>query len=179
MEGNNKIMQSDYSDGYGRRVGKSKLRWVLLSLAVLIILVVAAVMFSRNHITSIYPRADQEQGTTFNGMSAFISGGLTTSQVNGLLKAFSKFAPTAKTISMNTDSLSPGPHDPNSGDPTFTIDFSVSIDSAPYSGTVKYSGLDIIRLFLYGANKKQIFDSGVINTNSSVTNPDYSSGSTE
>lgn len=102
-------------------------------------------------------QADQNHAASFSGLSSFVDSGLTNDQVNNLIKAFSKYAPSAKTVTVDTNSLVPDPHDP--GSPVFTIRFKATVDSTPYQGLVKYSGLEMARLILYADNGKQVFDS--------------------
>jgi hypothetical protein len=155
----------------------SRMLWVLIGAVMLLIFIVVAVLVTPHNKNAKLPQADQEHSTIFQGMSSFIDSGLTTDQDNGLIKAFSKFSPKSRDISVDVSSLSPGPHNPDSSDPSFTINFSVRIDSASYAGTARYSGLHAVRLILYTKDDKQVFDSGIIDQ--SATNPDYSSGATE
>lgn len=135
-----------------------------ISIIIFIVLIVGAfiVIAHYSHNSSNFPKADQGHGTTFQGMSSFISSGLTTAQVNELIEAFSKFSPKAKNISINPDSLVTAPHDPNK-DVGFTINFVATVDSTPYKAAVNYTGLDTVRLILSSDKTgAQIFDSGVI-----------------
>ncbi|HEX2558112.1 MAG TPA: hypothetical protein VHK86_07300, partial [Nitrososphaera sp.] len=107
-------------------------------------------------------KADQNHAPSFSGMQAFLDNGLTTNQVDGLIEAFTKFSSAAKNIAIDSGSLSPGPHDPNSVQP-FTTNFIVRIDNATYKGVASYSDLDSIRLLLFNpANNAQVYDSGTI-----------------
>lgn len=142
-----------YSNG-----GRRRLLAVLGIALVLIIGIIIAVTAGGGH-QSGFPPADREQSTTFQGMSSFINDGLTTDQVNYLIQGFSKFSPKAKNIAIDTNSLTPAPHNP--GQP-FAIKFRLNIDSAPYKGTASYSDLTSIRLSLYNLSGKKVFDSGVI-----------------
>jgi hypothetical protein len=166
---------TDYSGGSQPR--RLKTLWILLGLVIVIVLATTALLSTTNNKRTSLPQADQAHSTVFQGMNSFIDSGLTTDQVNGLIKAFSKFSPKAQEVSIDTSSLSPDPHDPNSSDPSFTITFNVNIDALAYTGIASYSGLDTVRLFLNANGGNQVYDSGIINQ--SATNPDYSSGSTE
>lgn len=151
--GDNRAMQT-YSNGSRRRL-------LVLGIGLLLIIgVVVAVAGGSKHQSGFAP-AYQQQSPTYEGMSAFIDNGMTTEQVNNLIQAFSKFAPKAKVISIDTSSLTPGPHTPGTLNP-FTIRFSLTVDSKPYNGVVSYSNLSSIRLYLYAASGRQVFDSGVI-----------------
>lgn len=135
---------------------------VVIGIISCVVLVVAGVFVATTLIpTHSRPeRADQNHATTFDGASSFIDSGLSIDQVNGLIKAFSKYASSANAVVVDRKSLVPGPHNPKSSDPTFTINFNVSIDSIPYTGKVTYSGLNTIRLFLFAKDSKLVFDSG-------------------
>jgi hypothetical protein len=156
----------DYPEaGSENKVGynRNRKRWIAY-LALALILIAGSIFLTSKatHHSSSFPPADQEQSsTTFQGMSSFISDGLTTEQVNSILGAFSRFSPKAKTVSINTGSLVPGPHDPSKLNP-FTIGFNLTIDSTPYKGVASYSDLNSIRLTLYTSTGKQVYDSGVI-----------------
>jgi hypothetical protein len=141
---------------------RKRLSWrVVIGLVLLILIGTIILIAQSSNRSHSYPQADQEKSTTFQGMSSFINDGLTTDQVNGLIQAFSKFSPKAKDISINSNSLYPGPHKPGDGSP-FTINFNSTIDSTTYKGTVSYSDLSSVRLILFDESGKQAFDSGVI-----------------
>lgn len=133
-------------------------RILLIALCIFFLAVVGAIILTAHDHGPDFPKADQAQSTEFQGIDSFIDSGLTTAQTNEMVKDFSKFSPKAKTVSVDPNSLSPGPHDPNLDQP-FTINFNVSIDSTPYRGTVFYSGLDKLRLTLYSASGSPVFDS--------------------
>ncbi len=153
----------NYSDNVSSdKRRQTKIIWGSLFLLVFIIGLGVFAEQAFHSKSSRPPQADQNHDTTFNGMSAFIDNGLTTDQSNNLTKAFSKFAPKARSVSVDANSLSPGPHNPRSADPSFSINFNVSIDGVSYSGTVKYSGLYLVRLFLFNQAQQQVFDSGNI-----------------
>jgi hypothetical protein len=156
-EEDNRAMQANSNNGR-----RSRLRFIVIcALALVLVASAALLIINSSHSSPNFPKADQEQSTIFQGMSAFINNGLTTEQVNELIQSFSKFTPTAKTVSIDPASLTPGPHDPNKINP-FTINFNASIDSSPYKGTVSYTDLSSIRLILYSSSGKQAFDSGTI-----------------
>jgi hypothetical protein len=133
--------------------------WISAGIIALILAIVIVLVSSSHHATPGFPQADQEQSTVFEGMSSFIDSGLTTDQVNELTSDFSKFSPKAKIVSVDTSSLSTAPHNPHSSDPSFKINFRATVDSTPYKGTVKYSGLYTVNLFLYKTTGQQVFDS--------------------
>lgn len=152
----NRIMQPDSKPSGGG--GPLRSRVLLTVILIFFIATVGAFLLISHDHGPTFPKADQQQSTEFRGFNSFISSGLTTSQVNGLIKDFSKFSPKAKSISVDPNSLSPGPHDPNLDQP-FTIIFSVTIDSTLYKGTAFYSGLDTVRLALYSSGGNPVFDS--------------------
>jgi len=154
----NRIMQTGTSLSGNGRPQRSKI--ILIVLCVFFIAAIGAILLITHNHSSSFPRADQEQSTEFQGVDSFISSGLTTGQANGLVKDFSEFSPKAKTISIDPESLSPAPHDPNLDQP-FTINFSVAIDSTHYKGTVFYSGLNTVRLVLYSGTGNPVFDSNL------------------
>jgi hypothetical protein len=156
---NNRDMQA-YPNNNGAGRSSNTRRWVIVFVVALVFIFGAIFIISKGSNGSRnFPQADQEHSTVFEGMSSFIKSGLTTDQVNNLTKEFSSFSPKAKTVSIDTQSLTPGPHDPNKINP-FTINFKLTIDSKPYTGTVIYFDLSSVRLILYNSSGKQVFDSG-------------------
>jgi hypothetical protein len=151
-------MQSYYNDISDSQKSRKRLWWIVIA-AVVVIIGILFLISEGGHNSSNFPKADQEQSTTFEGMSAFIDKGLTTDQVNRMIKEFSKFSPVAKTVSIDTESLSPGPRDPNKVSP-FIINFNLAIDSKPYKGSVSYFDLSSVRLILRNLSGQQVFDSG-------------------
>lgn len=138
----------------------SNRRWWSVFSIVLILLIGATFLIINSRSPGL-PRADQNKGTAFQGMSSFINNGLTSDQVNEIIKAFNKFSANAKDVSVDTNSLSPGPHTPGTLDP-FTIRFRATVDSSRLTGTVSYTDLSSIRLVLFDTAGKQVFDSGLI-----------------
>src|SRR4051812_47099023 len=128
--------------------GRRNTRLIIIAAFIFIVLIMSAVLIYKHNSSSNFPVADQGHSTTFQGMSAFIDNGLTTQQVNGLIKDFSRFLPKSNIVSIDTNSLYPGPHDPHSSDPSFSISFNVNIDSSAYKGVVRYSGLESVGLIL-------------------------------
>lgn len=139
---------------------KSKI--IALTLFLLVVLGFGLYYFNSSSSTKNPPKADQNHAPSFYGTEAFIDSGLTTNQVNGLIKALEKYAPRSNNINIDTNSLTPGPHDPDKVSP-FTINFKIAIDSVTYNGKIVYSGLKDIHLYLYSpASGRQIYDSGVV-----------------
>jgi len=97
---------------------------------------------------------------SFSGMNALVNHGLTHDQIKDLEHAFFKFKPSASAVNIDSNSIFPGPIDPNTAG--FNTRFSVDIDSINYSATIKYIGLSDLELMLFNAAGNQIFDSGVI-----------------
>lgn len=161
--GENNNMQSNSNGGYGldEALRRKRLRWTIVILLIILLLSGIYLGFKTSSHPADLSKVDQRQSTVFQGMSGFVNNGLTTEQVNYLIQAFSKFSPNAKVVSINTATLTPGPHDPGSLNP-FTILFTVSVDHSTYSGIASYSDLTSIRLTLNDNSGKQVFDSGII-----------------
>lgn len=103
------------------------------------------------------------ENINFEGTDVFIDSGITSAQLGILRHAFFQYKPTARIVSIKSDTIKPGPHDRNSDSP-FTITFSVAIDDAPYQATIGYTGLDTVRLYLYNQTGSLVFDSGATDT---------------
>lgn len=145
--------------------GGPKKYWLMVSTIVLALFFIIFMFYGFFHHRPVsFPQADQLQATTYEGMSSFIDRGLSTDQVNGVMRAFSKFSPSAQTVSVDTESLVlyPGPKH----DGTFFVKFDVSVDSEDYKGTVSFSDIESIRMVLYDQNGKNIFNSGVVTASS-------------
>lgn len=100
------------------------------------------------------------QDINFEGTDALINNGLTTGQVTNLEEEFFHYKPSAHTVSIDTSTVEPGPHNPNV-DTSFTINFDVAIDSSAYKATISYSNLDSVQLFLYNSKTDAlVFNSG-------------------
>jgi hypothetical protein len=100
----------------------------------------------------------------FEGTGALINNGLTTQQVSNLEQEFFEFKHSAQTVSINTSSVEPGPHNPNI-DISFTLNFTVSIDSITYRAAATYTNLETVQLSLYNLqNNALLFNSNTIST---------------
>ena len=111
---------------------------------------------SLNPTSSPLPAAGN---TEFRYLDTLINSGVTSTQIDALKQIFSQFKPSARTISLDSDSVSPGPHNPDTST-EFTINFTVAVDSTTYNTTVSYADLDNIRLYLYDpSNNSLVFDS--------------------
>ena len=96
----------------------------------------------------------------FENMSQFIDQGLTVGQVDALERAFVKFRPHARYVTMFSD-LTPGPHSDTSR--FFTSTFELNVDTTFYKAKIRYAGLNDIRLYLYGGKPRHlVFDSGTM-----------------
>ena len=60
-----------------------------------------------------------------------------------------QFKSNAATVSLDTKSISPVPHDSNSSSTSDSINFNLKIDTKTYSAKIDYSSLTILRLYLY------------------------------
>jgi len=99
------------------------------------------------------------EAINFQGMGRLTSDGISTQQISNLEQEFFQFKPSAQTVIVNTDSVEPGPHNPNV-DTSFTINFSVAIDSSTYKATISYNDIMTVRLYLYDSKTgSQVFDS--------------------
>jgi hypothetical protein len=95
----------------------------------------------------------------FEGTDALINTGLATSQLSEVEQYFFQYKPTANTVAINTDTVAPGPHDPNKVSP-FTINFTVAIDSVSYKATISYTDINNADLQLFNLQTgKQVFSS--------------------
>jgi len=102
------------------------------------------------------------EDVNFEGIDALISSGLSSEQASELEQYFFQFDQSAKTVSINTASVEPGPHNPNIISP-FTLDFNVTIDASAYTATVAYYDTNNITLTLSnGQTGAQVFTAGSI-----------------
>lgn len=91
-----------------------------------------------------------QSNVAFNGFGTLTNFGVGSDQVASLEQYFFSFAPKAYTVTVDTGSVAPVPHDRNSASTSDTINFNVRIDSTPYQARIDYSNLDSgIRLYLY------------------------------
>ena len=101
------------------------------------------------------------------GFDTLAKYGPTTAQLADLQKAFFKFAPNAKKITLDTSSIKPAPHDPNSASTTSTINFGVTVDNTTYQAKIDYFNLTSLDLHLYDVGTGgQLFDSGEVDSTS-------------
>jgi hypothetical protein len=98
----------------------------------------------------------------FEGTGSLINDGLTIEQVNNLEQEFFQYKPRAQTV--NISSVEPAPHNPNV-DTSFSLNFTVSIDSTTYNATVTYTDLETVQLHLYNLqNNALLFNSAAVTT---------------
>lgn len=115
--------------------------------------------------------AANNQPPNFSGTSSLISQGLSTQQVQIFQQAITSFAKSTnldlKSAVIDEASVTTGPINP---DGTFSVTFSLFVNSTSYEAKFQYVGLTDGELFLYNPQSgSQIFDSGVINLSSSGT----------
>jgi hypothetical protein len=122
---------------------------------------------SQKQVTSVslklldIPRLPSVDNIDFRGMSGLIDSGLTSDQITVLKQAFFTYKNSSRTVIIDTNSIAPGPRNSNSADPSFTINFRVSIDSKTYTATIRYADLSNVQLYLYDqATGSIVFDSG-------------------
>ena len=97
---------------------------------------------------------------TFNGTEALITNGLTTRQVTNLKKLFFAYNKSAKTVTINSSSVTPGPHDPQSNDPTFNLTFTGTVDTTDYNATITYRDLQNVQLTLTDPSSNAVLYQG-------------------
>jgi hypothetical protein len=100
------------------------------------------------------------EGVNFVYMDNLFDYGVTKYQLSSLKQAVLKYAPSAKTVTVNTSSIKPQPHDPSSD--FELINFNLQIDKSSYSSKIKLSNITELELFLYNSSGVQVYDSGVI-----------------
>ncbi len=95
----------------------------------------------------------------FSGADMLTNAGLSNDQVSEIEEYLFEFKPTASTISINSGSFEPGPHNPNADDP-FTATFTTTIDSSKaYVVTITYSDLNNVSLQIYSESGALVFNS--------------------
>lgn len=101
-------------------------------------------------------------GINFTGIDSLIEVGITSFHASELQQAFYKFAPTANSVAIDTNSIVSPPADPTNNSLTNVYSFKVDIDSKTYTAHIKCTGLDQLQLILSDSSGKQAFDSGVL-----------------
>jgi hypothetical protein len=107
------------------------------------------------------PTYNPSQTTTFTGITDLINSGLTATEANNLQVAFTKFAPSTGSISIDPASITHVPIDVSSQNPIISYTFSVKIDNTIYGALLHCPDLSSVQLILT-QNKHQVFDSGLI-----------------
>jgi hypothetical protein len=67
--------------------------------------------------------------------------------VSELEQYFFQYKPSANTVNIDSSSVEPGPHNPNT-DIGFKLDFNVTIDSTSYAAVTSYADVNNISLVL-------------------------------
>lgn len=112
------------------------------------------------------PRIRSVDNVTFRGQSGFSDSGLSEEQLNALRLNFFRYKPSAHTVTIHSDSIEPGPHNPS--DTFFTTRFGVTIDSTIYNAVITYSGLEDINLSLHSPQDGSLlFDSAATSSEKS------------
>lgn len=96
-------------------------------------------------------------GITFIGMDELVNQSASLYQVQAVKSAFAKFAPNARTVNVDEDSVSM--ESESSG---LVFLFRVSVDTRSYQARMVASGLKEVRLYLTNSSGQQVFDSGTI-----------------
>lgn len=94
------------------------------------------------------PQVRTAEDINFEGTDALINDGLTTDQVNEMEQYFFQFKSSANTVTIDQNTVGPGPHNPNVVSP-FTLNFNVAIDSTSYKATISYTDLNNVTLQLF------------------------------
>jgi hypothetical protein len=103
------------------------------------------------------------QNTGFSGIDSLTTRGLTSIQGNNLQSAFIKFKPGARAVVIDTSTISASTaHSGNSF--SQLMNFSVSIDSRPYTAQLDYTDVSAVRLKLFDADNNVVFDSGKVDS---------------
>lgn len=105
------------------------------------------------------PKVPSAASIDFQNTDSLIDAGLTVQQVSAIKNDLFNFSPSARVITINPQSVSPGPLDHSNPNPTFTLRFNVSVDSKDYGALATYTDLVSIQLQLYNSSGAQVFDS--------------------
>ncbi len=92
----------------------------------------------------------------FINMDVLVNSGITNSQASDIKTQFFTYKPSSKLINIDADSVEPGAHNPDSYDP-FTLNFTGTIDSTPFSATAAYTGYDDAQLTIYDQNGTRVY----------------------
>jgi len=104
-------------------------------------------------------------GAQISGLGALVNQGVTVTEANDFVVAIQKYSSTVASVSINTDSITPSPPNPNGTPSIITYTFTVSINNTTYAARLECPSLTAIELFLTNpSTNKQVFDSGVINS---------------
>jgi hypothetical protein len=99
----------------------------------------------------------------FVNMDLLINNGLSTTEVAAVKTQFFTFDKAAKVVSIDSSSIEPGAHNPDSYDP-FILNFTVNIDGKPYKAAVAYRGFDSAQLTLYDQNHQPLYSGPSLGT---------------
>jgi hypothetical protein len=92
----------------------------------------------------------------FLNMDVLVKSGLTNSQAGEVKTQFFTYKTSSKIVDIDASSVEPGAHNPDSYDP-FTLNFTVTIDSTPFRGTVAFTGYDDAQLILYNQAGTRVY----------------------
>jgi hypothetical protein len=110
-------------------------------------------------------RTPSKTNVAFSGMDGFLDAGLSSTQLNNLEEAIYRYKTTEHTVTVDPNSIQPGPHNPNTST-SFTLNFNIAIDSTPYKAAVVYSDLDSIDLHLFNPQSNvEVYNSGTTSAN--------------
>ncbi len=98
---------------------------------------------------------------SFSNSNYLLNQGISNEQLGLIEKSLFSFAPNAKNITFELNSVSYAPFDPNTST-SFTMYFSLKIDSTSYKAAINYSSISSLDLMLYNTSSVKIYDSGVV-----------------
>jgi hypothetical protein len=101
----------------------------------------------------------------FANINELTDSGLTSAQAAAAEQFLFSYKPTAHKIEVVRGSVQPGPHNPKSADPNFSLNFNLKIDDTAYKASATYPDLTNIGFILYDANNNPVFDSAAANSN--------------
>jgi hypothetical protein len=103
------------------------------------------------------PPVSSTAQTSFINFDTLVNNGLTADQATNLENSLRVFASKAQIIKIDSSSMHPLPHDPNST--IFELQFDLTIDSVPYHALVQYVNFGDAVLSLTDTNGQQVFNS--------------------
>jgi hypothetical protein len=103
------------------------------------------------HVSLTFTSSLLKSPVVYGGFDALGAHGLTDEQVQNLEQLFTAFDASAQKVSINTSNIQSYSPGSSSDSPTFTMTFTVQIDSKAYNATLNYTGLTDVSLSLTDA----------------------------